>query len=139
VDLFTTLLDFAGLEPPPDRTGISLRPSMIGGGTSPRKTVIGSMSSLRPPQHVEAATPKTEEDLVRYERAYFFRNESWHYIWYANSEKFGDRNAEELYRIDEDPREERNVVSEHPELAKRFREEIRRWVEDVTARTKAAT
>jgi uncharacterized sulfatase len=139
VDLFTTLLDFAGLEPPPDRTGISLRPSMIGGGTSPRKTVIGSMSSLRPPQHVEAATPKTEEDLVRYERAYFFRNESWHYIWYANSEKFGDRNAEELYRIDEDPREERNVVSEHPELAKRFREEIRRWIEDVTARTKAAT
>jgi len=139
VDLFTTLLDFAGLEPPPDRTGISLRPSMIGGGTSPRKTVIGSMSSLRPPQHVEAATPKTEEDLVRYERAYFFRNESWHYIWYADSEKFGDRNAEELYRIDEDPREERNVVSEHPELAKRFREEIRRWIEDVTARTKAAT
>jgi len=97
------------------------------------------MSSLRPPRHVEDAVPKTEENLVRLERAYFLRNESWHYIWYANSEKFGDRDAEELYRIDEDPREERNVVSEHPELSKGFREEIRRWREDVTERTKSAT
>jgi uncharacterized sulfatase len=139
VDLFTTLLDFAGLEPPPDRTGISLRPSLLGDEPFSRKTVIGSMSSLRPPRHVEAAAPKTEESLVRPERAYFLRNESWRYIWYADSEKFGDRDAEELYRIDEDPREERNVVSEHPELAKGFREEIRRWLEDVTARTKSAT
>jgi uncharacterized sulfatase len=139
VDLFTTLLDFAGLEPPPDRTGINLRPSMLAGGMSSRKAVIGSMSALRPPQRTPAAIPKTEESLVRYERAYFFRDESWHYIWYADSEKFGDRDAEELYLIDEDPREERNVVGAHPELSKRFREQIQRWIEDVTARTKSAT
>lgn len=139
VDLFTTLLDFAGLEPPPDRTGVNLRPSLLGEGTSSRKTVIGSMASLRPPRRVETATPKTGESLLRYERAYFLRNESWHYIWYAKSKKFGDRDAEELYRIDEDPREERNVVSEHPELAERFREEIQRWIKDVTARTRSAT
>jgi uncharacterized sulfatase len=139
VDLFTTLLDFAGLEPPPDRTGISLRPVLSGAGEAARKTVIGSMSSLRPPRRVEDAKAKPAEDLVRIERAYFLRNESWHYIWYAQHERYGDRAAEELYRIDEDPREEHNVVGAHPELAKRFREEIRRWLEDVTARTQSAT
>jgi arylsulfatase A-like enzyme len=139
VDLFTTLLDFAGLEPPPDRTGVSLRPALKEGGASPRKTVIGSMAALRPPPRAKAAAPETQGDLVRYERAYFLRNESWHYIWYADSAKFGDRDAEELYRIDRDPREERNVVGDHPELAARFRAEIRRWIEDVTARTKSAT
>jgi len=139
VDLFTTLLDFAGLEAPPDRTGINLRPALLGGGASSRKTVIGSMGSLRPPERAPAVPPGAQEDLVRYERAYFLRNESWHYIWYADAEKFGDRDAEELYRIDEDPREERNVVSEHPELARGFRAEIQSWIEDVTARTKSAT
>jgi uncharacterized sulfatase len=139
VDLFTTLLDFAGLEPPPDRTGVNLRPSLFGDGASSRKTVIGSMSSLRPPRHVEDSTADAEKSLLRNERAYFLRNESWHYIWYANSGKYGDRDAEELYRIDEDPREERNLLSENRELAKSFREEIQRWLEDVTARTKSAT
>jgi uncharacterized sulfatase len=139
VDLFTTLLDFAGLESPPDRTGVNLRPSMLAEGTSSRKAVIGSMGALRPPQDAPTAKPKARESVVRYERAYFLRNESWHYIWYADSEKFGDRDAEELYRIDEDPREERNAASAHPELLRRFREQIQRWIEDVTARTKSAT
>jgi len=138
VDLFTTLLEFAGLEPPPDRTGISLRPALLGEGTSSRETVIGSMAFLRPPPDVEAEKAGPGEDLVRAERGYFLRNESWHYIWYPRSEKYGDRDPEELYRIDEDPREERDVVSEHPELARRFREEIERWREDVTERTKSA-
>jgi uncharacterized sulfatase len=139
VDLFPTLLGFAGLSPPPDRTGIDLRPTMLASEASPRRTIIGSMGALRPPQSAPDAAPKTGEDLLRYERAYFLRNESWHYIWYADSGKFGDRDAEELYRIDRDPREERNVVSAHPELARRFRAEIERWIKDVTARTKSAT
>jgi arylsulfatase A-like enzyme len=139
VDLFTTLLDFAGLDPPPDRMGKSLRPTLLRDEPFSRKTVIGSMGSLRPPRHVEGAAPKAGEKLVRAERAYFLRNESWHYIWYANGDKFGDRDAEELYRIDEDPREEHNVVSQHPELSEGFREEIRRWREEVTERTKSAT
>jgi len=139
VDLFTTLLEFAGLEPPPDRTGISLRPALLGEGTASRETVIGSMSFLRPPPDAEAVRSDPAEDLVRTERGYFLRTGSWHYIWYPRSKKYGDRASEELYRIDEDPREEHDVVGEHPELARRFRGEIERWIEDVTERTKSAT
>jgi arylsulfatase A-like enzyme len=139
VDLFSTLLDFAGVEPPPDRTGISLGPALLADGEFPRETVIGGMSSLRPPRDVEAAKANPSEDLVRAERAYFLRNESWHYVWYSQRERYGDRVPEELYRIDQDPREERNVVGEHPELAKGFRDEIKRWLDNVVARTKSAT
>jgi len=139
VDLFTTLLEFAGLEPSPDRTGISLRPRLLGEAASSRDAIIGSMSFLRPPPDVEAAKSDPAEDLVRAERGYFLRTGSWHYIWYPRSGKYGDRASEELYRIDEDPREEHDVVGEHPDLVKRFREEIERWIEDVTERAKSAT
>jgi arylsulfatase A-like enzyme len=139
VDLFSTLLDFAGVEAPPDRTGISLGPVLLADAEFPRETVIGSMNRLRPPRDVEAAKANPSEDLVRTERAYFLRNASWHYIWYAQRKRYGDRVSEELYRIDRDPREARNVAGEHPELAKAFREEIERWRDDVVARTKSAT
>jgi uncharacterized sulfatase len=137
VDVFTTLLDFAGVEAPPDREGVSLRPVLEGDGDSPRRAIIGSMVSLRPPRAVESAAADSPELLVRTERAYFLRSASWHYIWYTQADRFGDRRPEELYRIDEDPWEEQDVAGEHPELTKRFREDIERWLEDVTERTKA--
>jgi arylsulfatase A-like enzyme len=138
VDLFTTLLDFAGLEAPPDRTGINLRPALLRDEPPQRTTLIGSMGSLRPPPATEAAQEYPAQELVRFERAYFFRNESWRYIWYAQRDRFEDRPAEQLYRIDRDPHEEHDVVSEHPDLAKQFRAEIERWLEETRARTKAA-
>jgi uncharacterized sulfatase len=137
VDLFTTMLEFAELEPPPDRTGVSLRSALLGDGKSSRETVIGSMRRLRPPRNVESAKAGLGEDLVRTERAYFLRTDSWRYIWYSQSKRYGDRVSEELYRIDVDPREEHNVVRANPKLAKQFRHEIRRWIEKANARTKS--
>jgi uncharacterized sulfatase len=41
VDVFPTLLDYAGASAPPDRPGHSLRPLLEGGAAWPRKSVIG--------------------------------------------------------------------------------------------------
>jgi uncharacterized sulfatase len=136
VDLFTTLLDFAGVRAPADRTGVNLRPALLGEPGSSRGTVIGSMSSLRPPAAAEAARADPSADLVRAERAFFLRDASWRYIWYPQHKRYGDRAPGELYRIDADPLETRDVAADHPELVARFRHEITRWREDVTERTR---
>lgn len=138
VDVFTTLLDFAGVEQPPDREGVSLRPVLEGRGDSPREVIIGSMASLRPPQAVESAETDSPERPVRSERAYFLRTTTWHYIWYPRADRFEGRRPEELYKIDEDPWEETDVAGEHPELVKGFREDIEGWLEDVAERTRAS-
>ena len=138
VDIFTTLLDFAGVEQPPDREGISLRPVLEGAGDSPRRTIIGSIDSLRPPRVVESAAAGSAQPLVRSEVAYFLRSTKWHYIRYEQADRFEDRRPEELYKINEDPWEELDVAGEHPDLTKRFAEDIERWLHDVTGRTQAA-
>jgi hypothetical protein len=85
---------------------------------------------------VEAARANPADDLVRGERAFFLRDASWHYVWYAQHARYGDRPTHTLHRVDSDPHEVADVAEEHPELAARFRDEIRRWRTDVTERTR---
>jgi len=136
VDLFTTLLAAVGLETPPGRMGFDLLPTLLRDEEPERKQVIGSMGSLRFPAATEQAKANPAVGLVRFERAYFLRNDAWRYIWYAQSDRFGDRPAEELYRIDRDPMEENDVVESHPELAREFRAEIENWIREAESRTK---
>jgi hypothetical protein len=90
--------------------------------------VIESATKLRPPPSSEASGGT---HLTRPERAYFLRSDAWSYLWYRDSDKYPDRNAEELYRIDADPMETRNVAPENPERTARFREEILAWIEEM--------
>jgi arylsulfatase A-like enzyme len=55
-------------------------------------------------------------------RPWFLRTRTWRYIW------FPDDQPEELYEIQKDPFEMRNVADAHPEQIRRFREELARWV-----------
>jgi arylsulfatase len=128
VDVFATLVDFAGLEPPADRSGRSLRPLVTGEGGFGRTRVIGSATRLRPPPGLQASGGA---GVTRPERAYFLRSDAWRYLWYRDSDEYPDRNAEELYRIDADPMETRDVAAEHPERTARFREEILAWIEEM--------
>jgi uncharacterized sulfatase len=137
VDLFTTLLDVAGVEAPPDRTGVSLRPALMGEAPSPRKSIVGGMSQLRPPVAVEEARANPAADIVRSERAWFVRNAEWHYIWYEDSARYPDRSPDELYHIEEDPWELHDVAAEHPDVVRELRAEIGRWRRDVEARVRA--
>jgi arylsulfatase A-like enzyme len=136
VDVFTTLLDFAGASVPADRTGFSLRSVLLGESGPSRRTVIGSMSSLRPPDAVEAAYANPTVELVRPERASFLRDANWHYIWYEWHKRYGDRSPDALYRIEADPFETRDVAADHPDLVSRYRDEIRHWRMEVGERTR---
>jgi hypothetical protein len=42
-----------------------------------------------------------------------------------------DRSEEELYRIDRDPMETRNVIAEFPAVAANFRNEILLWLDEM--------
>jgi len=138
VDVFTTLLEFAGIEAPPDRLGVSLRPALEGDAAPHREAVFGSMTSLRPPPGSRPRPGEGPDPIVRFERAYYYRDATWRYIWYPESERHGDRPVEELFRIESDPREERDVSGEHPDLTAAFRAAIEQWLEDGRARTRAS-
>jgi hypothetical protein len=69
--------------------------------------------------------------LTRPERAYFLRSDTWRYLWYVDSDEYPDRNAHELYRIDADPMETRDLAAANPELTAQFRDEILAWIEEM--------
>jgi len=103
VDVFATILDFAGAEPVAGASGRSLLPLLVGRGDFQREFVVGGRFDERA-------------------RPWFLRTRKWRYIWYP------DDQPEELYEIEEDPLETRNVAEAHPEQLTRFREELARWV-----------
>lgn len=115
VDLFPTLLDYAGIDTPPGRMGISLYPLLSKGGTYERRQVIGEVQELRDP------SLRKRQYRLEPERAYFLRDSVWRYVW------FSDRQADELYRIEEDPREAHNLIAKHRPRAIRYRAEIQSW------------
>jgi uncharacterized sulfatase len=124
VDLFSTCLDFVGIEPLSDRSGMSLYPLLTGKGGFSRQVVIGSAMRRRklPP---ELAGDGPGESHVQ-ERAFFLRDKRWHYIWYHERE-------DELYSIEDDPRETQNLANQYPELVKQLRQQIEGWLELQTA------
>lgn len=119
VDLFATLLDFGGVPPPPDRPGQSLRALLLGTGGFARDQVAGGMTLLRASEQAGYRT--------RHETAWFLRTPQWRYVWYP------ERNREELYRIDEDPFESRDLVHRNPEQAARLKRQLEKWIARATA------
>lgn len=135
VDLFPTLLSFAGVATPPNRSPHNLHPLLTGRGPpfETRGAVIGSSNrELRPPADTERRPHEPNEEIMRNELAYTLRTPNWHYIWYFDSDDYPDRSADELFRIDTDPRETRNVAAQHPVRVSNFRREILTWIDTAT-------
>jgi uncharacterized sulfatase len=125
VDLFPTLLAWAGGEARSDRPGFDLGPLIEDGGSWPRETVIGSMRFVRP--HPLRPADRGPLSRVAEEPAFFLRTPRWYYIWYE------DWGSEQLYDMESDPQQSRDVVDEHPELGRRFRAQVEAWREAMTA------
>lgn len=117
VDLFATLLDFAGIERPPAQPGRSLRPVLLGTGGFPRERVVAGMTALRNAGGVARKGRRTHA-----ETAWFVRTPSWRYLWYPEQDR------EELYRIAEDPFEQVDVAPSHPDETSQLRRDIERWI-----------
>jgi uncharacterized sulfatase len=124
VDLLPTLLDYAGIELPAGLPGHSLRPLIEGSDNWARDTVIGNMRQWRvpkPPGDTSGGAHMVSGD------AFFLRTPKWRYIWFA------DQGMEELYDMESDPEENRDVAQEHPILAAMFRARIVAWQAEMKA------
>ena len=109
LDLFPTLLGYAGLEAPPDRPGVDLGPVLRGEAEATREAIIGWMEDL-----VRTGRPHADS-------GFFLRDRDWRYVWYPEVDR------DELYAIREDPLEWSDVAAMHPERVSAFRERIRAW------------
>ena len=117
VDLFPTLLDYAGVAAPPDLPGESLRPLLEGRARWTRKVLVEGVTDLRGGAGVAPDEPRKGT-------GFFVRRGRWHYLWY-------ERDGEELYDVVADPREERDLSRERPRLARKLRREIRAFREQI--------
>ena len=110
VDLFPTLLDYAGAPPSanPDRPGVDLREILEGNPAPLRSELIGTAGTLRSDRDGE---PRGGS---------FLRTQRWHYLWYNDG-------REALFDLEADPDEKRDVAAQHPGVTQTSRERIRRW------------
>jgi arylsulfatase A-like enzyme len=118
VDLFPTLLDYAGVEQRPRRVGRSLHRSIQEGKPQGRKQVIGEGSYVRVEVGPGAAQPVRKLGAG----SYFLVSRHWWYIWYR------DREVEELYDLRSDPRSLQDVSARHPARVQKFRRAVQRWL-----------
>ena len=107
VDLMPTILECVGVEPPPVE-GKSLMGLMRGEREEERVGYADALIRLddNRPDHAK----DVNNDLM-----YCVMNRSWKLIW-----RHFQPEASELYRIDTDPREKKNVIHEHPEVRDRL-------------------
>jgi arylsulfatase A-like enzyme len=112
LDVFPTLLDYAGAVPPPGRLGHSLRPALEGSGRVGRRALVGAMDGLRgdPPGGPFGGV--------------FWRSPRWHYLYRRSG-------REALYDLRSDPGERRDVAAAHPGVVQRARGALRAWEDEM--------
>lgn len=109
LDLLPTFLDFADVKIPDTLHGESLKPLLMDedGKPDPSRPIIG-----------HATSPGDPEAYMEQENSYALatiRQNGWKYIW---NEAYPDK----LFNVELDPKEQENVVDEHPERAGELRE-----------------
>jgi arylsulfatase A-like enzyme len=138
VDLYSTLLDYAGVSLPSNAPGVSLRPLIEGRDFEPHESLYGA---------VYLQTPGEEESRAERD-AYglWVRTPRWKYILYLRDVREHaddifkiqytlcpyperDRGDEDLFDLDSDPYELKNLagLAEHTALKQRLREEVLAW------------
>ena len=117
VDVVTTLLAYAGVAPPDALAGRDLRAAIEGREEVGRDFVVASMEQIRATAPID---PETGEPVGPARGGALLRTRRWAYIAY-------DARPHELYDMVEDPGQQRDVASRHPELTKGFREQVRVW------------
>ena len=116
VDLFSTILDLAGVEPPQDRPidGVSFRPALAGReGTSARPPLYWHF-----PGYLEA---RAEKGAWRTTPAGAIRGGDWKLI------EFFETGEIELYNLIQDVGERNDLARERPEKAAELRRELAEW------------
>ncbi|MBW2272157.1 MAG: sulfatase-like hydrolase/transferase [Deltaproteobacteria bacterium] len=123
VDLFPTVLDYAGAPPRPERPGSSLRAAVEGRAPWQREALVGGMIHVRGSEL--RSLPPEGRKFLEPEPAYFVRDRDWHYIHY---EAWG---AEQLFDLRKDPDENHDLAPHRPELTARYRARIEQWKQEM--------
>ena len=117
-DILPTLIDFCGLESPhsPPLDGISLAPVLRGDEAAPQDRMLAVNYSRMP--RFDYPTPDSPSVIRREGTAVLWRR--WRLI-----------EATALYDLDSDPTQERNVIDQHPDIARRMLEALDAWWREV--------
>lgn len=122
LDVMPTVLQAAGLEVPADLPGIGLLPFLTGHAELNRETVCGEgythdVADLNDP----AASLLTRWCI----------SGAWKLIlsWDTTPDRYafvhaGNEKTPQLYNLEQDPEEQRNVAAEHPEIVARLSQEL---------------
>lgn len=128
LDLFPTLLGYAGVEPPPGRPGADLRGAVASGGIASPRTLYGSFDeAVRSKIDVEhlRQIASGEKPASRRRLAFFRRDARWHFIHYpATPDK---QEAFELFDLHSAGGELVNTADQHPGRVRRALRELDHW------------
>lgn len=115
LDLLPTLLDIVGQPVPEGLPGRSLAPLLLAdrdaGEYMDREQLISYVDTRR----------STTSAMGERAEGFYIRTPRWHFLWYR------DTGEQALYDVAADPRSERNLADERPELVARFTREIEGW------------
>jgi uncharacterized sulfatase len=124
LDLFPTLLDYAGLSTPAGRTGRSLRPAIETRQPRPERPLYGRMAGALP----DTVDDATRASLHRRRRpASFARRGRWHYFCFETKRGQPIPGEERLYDIVADPEETQDLSNANPEVVAALRQEVADW------------
>ncbi|MEE2674341.1 MAG: sulfatase-like hydrolase/transferase [Myxococcota bacterium] len=124
LDLFPTLLDYAGLAAPAGRLGQSLRPTIENGEPLLERSIYGRMAGALP----ETADAAARSVLDRLRKpASFARRGRWHFFAFETPAGKPVSEGQRLYDLEHDPEEMRDVAGAHPEIVAALGREIALW------------
>jgi arylsulfatase A-like enzyme len=119
IDIFPTLCELAGVSLPDDRT--------IDG-----RSLVPLLTSGREQSHHPFVYHTWDRFTPNAERRWAVSDGTWKLLCQVGQQAEGGPKHWQLYNLENDPGENRNVIDKHPEVAERLREEFVRWFTEVT-------
>jgi arylsulfatase A-like enzyme len=122
IDVMPTLLDLSGLKPPAAIQGQSLRPLLAGSGGA---GVAAASGWTRRPAISEKQPSGVGSDFPEAAQSYAIADGNWKLV--HNVVRTPETPEFELFDFYQDPLDQKNVASEHPDVVERLSKQIEAW------------
>jgi arylsulfatase A-like enzyme len=129
IDITPTILDMLGLPIPQGLQGYSLLPPIQGKPANNSRpvfceTILGGFQSTKEMENIRLRCVRTKEWKLIYTSASA-----------SNVSSGGVKDGKyELYNLSDDPKEERNILENHPEIAKELKKKLFQWIETTASK-----